>query len=47
MKIKLNVDNEELVKFLDDFYDAGFVIEKISKEDFDDYEADEKLNFNL
>lgn len=47
MKIKLNVDGEELVKFLDDFYDAGFIIERITKEDFDDYDADEKLSFNL
>ena len=47
MKIKLNVEGQELVEFLDEFYDAGFTIRKISKQDFDDYEAEEKIDFNL
>jgi hypothetical protein len=47
MKVKLNVDDEEMVGFLDEFYDAGFTVKKISKREFDDYEADEKINFNL
>ena len=47
MKIKLNVDDEEMVGFLDEFYDNGFTIRKISKQEFDDYDADEKLSFNI
>ena len=47
MKIKINVDGKDMVKFLDEFYDAGFSVRKISKKDFDDYEAEDKLNFNL
>jgi hypothetical protein len=47
MKIKLNVDSDDMVDFLDEFHDAGFTIKKITKKDFDDYEAEEKLNFNI
>lgn len=47
MKIKLNVDTDDMVQFLDEFYDAGFTVRKITKEEFDDYDAEEKLNFNL
>ena len=47
MKIKLNMDSEEMVGFLDEFYDAGFTVRKITKQEFDDYEAEEKLNFNI
>ncbi len=47
MKIKLNVDSEDLVGFLDEFHDEGFTVKKISKEEFDDYDAEERLNFNI
>lgn len=47
MKIKLNIDGKDLVEFLDEFYDAGFTIRKISKEDYDTYEADENIKFNI
>lgn len=47
MKIKLNIDSDEMVDFLDEFHDAGFTVRGITKEDFDDYEAEERLNFNL
>ena len=47
MKIKLNVDSDDMVNFLDEFHDNGFTVRGITKEEFDDYEAEEKLNFNL
>jgi hypothetical protein len=47
MKIKLNVDSDDMVDFLDEFHDAGFTVKKITKEEFDDYEAEERLNFNI
>ena len=47
MKVKLNVDGEDMVGFLDEFYDAGFTVRKITKKEFDDYDAEEKLNFNI
>ncbi len=47
MKIKLNVNSDDMVDFLDEFHDAGFTVRKISKEEFDNYEAEERLNFNL
>jgi len=47
MKIKLNIDGEDMVGFLDEFYDAGFTVKSITKEEFDTYEADEKINFNI
>jgi hypothetical protein len=47
MKIKLNVESGEMVHFLDEFHDAGFIIRKITKEEFDKYEAEDKINFNI
>ena len=47
MKVMLNVEGQDMVEFLDEFYDAGFSIRKITKQEFDDYEAEEKLNFNI
>jgi hypothetical protein len=47
MKIKLNIDGEDMVEFLDDFHDEGFTVRAITKEEFDSYEAEEKLNFNI
>lgn len=47
MKIKLNVDGQDMVDFLDEFHDAGFTVRKITKQEFDDYDAEEKLSFNI
>ena len=47
MKIMVNVDDVDLVSFLDEFFDAGFTVRKITKEDYDTYEAEEKINFIL
>ena len=47
MKIKLNIENDQMVDFLDEFYDAGFIVKKISKSEFDDYDAEERLRYNL
>lgn len=46
-KIKLAVEPEDMVKFLDDFFDNGFVVKEISKKDFDDFEGIETFNFNF
>ncbi len=47
MKVKLNIDGEDMIEFLDDFHDEGFTVKSITKEEFDSYEAEEKLNFNI
>jgi len=47
MKVKLNIDGQDMVEFLDDFHDEGFTVRSITKEEFDSYEAEEKLNFNI
>jgi hypothetical protein len=47
MRIKLNVDSDDMVGFLDEFHDAGYTVKKITKKEFDDYDAEERLNFNL
>tara|TARA_Y100000389_G_scaffold204580_1_gene258124 strand:+ start:3232 stop:3474 length:243 start_codon:yes stop_codon:yes gene_type:complete len=47
MKVKLNIDSRDMVEFLDDFHDEGFTVKSITKEEFDSYEAEEKLNFNI
>ena len=46
-KIKLTVDAEDMINFLDGFFDNGFKVREISKEDFDSFEGIETLNFNL
>ncbi len=47
MKVMLNVEGQDMVEFLDEFYDAGFIVKKISKSEFDDYDAEERLRYNL
>lgn len=47
MKIQLRISDEELVDFVDTFYDNGFIVKRITKGEFDDYEAEEKISFNL
>lgn len=47
MKIKLNLDDDGMVDFLDTFFDAGFTIRQISKQDFDSLNTNDILEFNL
>ncbi len=47
MKIKLNIKDEDLSELLDGFFDNGFKIESISKEEFDSLKTDDVLNFNF
>lgn len=46
-KIKLLVEDEDMVEFIDGFFDNGFKIIQISKEDFDSFEGIETINFDL
>jgi hypothetical protein len=47
MKIKLNLEEDAYVDFLDTFFDAGFKIRGINKKDFDDLDTDDIVKFNL
>jgi len=47
MKIKMNLDPEYTSDLLDTFFDNGFKIESITKEEFDSLITDDVLNFNL
>jgi hypothetical protein len=47
MKIKMNLDDDALVDFLDTFFDQGFKIESISKEEFDSLQTKDILSFKL
>lgn len=46
-KIKLLVDSEDMVDFLDGFFDSGYTVKQITKEDFDNFEGIETLEFKL
>ena len=46
-KIKLLVESESMVELLDGFFDNGFKVKQISKEDFDSFEGYETRQFNL
>ena len=46
-KIKLLIEDEDLVDFLDGFFDNGFKVKQISKEDFDSFEGLETLTFDI
>ena len=46
-KIKLIVEAEDMVGFLDGFFDNGFTVKEISKKEFDDFEGIETLEFNI
>lgn len=46
-KIKLIVEPEDMVEFLDGFFDSGFTVKEISKKEFDDFEGIETLEFNI
>lgn len=47
MKIKHNMNDKGYVDFLDTFFDNGFKIRGIKKEDFDSLDSDDVMNFNL
>lgn len=47
MKIKMNLDPEYTSDLLDTFFDNGFKIESITKEEFDSLITNDVLNFNL
>lgn len=47
MKIKMNLDDHSLVDFLDTFFDQGFKIKSITKEEFDSLQTKDVLNFKL
>ena len=46
-KVKLLLDSEDMVDFLDKFFDNGFTVKQISKEDFDNFDGIETLNFDI
>lgn len=47
MKIKLNLEDDKLVDFLDTFFDHGFKIESIDKEEFDSLQTRDILKYKL
>ncbi len=47
MKMKITLDDEKTVEVLETFFDNGFKIEAISKEEFNDLKTEDILNFNL
>ncbi len=47
MKIKMNLEDESLVDFLDTFFDEGFKIESIDKKEFDSLSTKDVLKFNI
>lgn len=46
-KVKLITETEDMVEFLDGFFDNGFTIKEISKKEFDEFEGIETLKFNI
>lgn len=47
MKIKMNLEDDKLVDFLDTFFDQGFIIESIDKKEFDSLVTNDVLKFKL
>jgi hypothetical protein len=47
MKIKLNLDDESMVDFLDTFFDNGFTVTSISKEEFDSLQTEDILKYKI
>jgi len=47
MKIKLNLEEDAYIDFLDSFFDEGFKIRGIDKDTFDDLDTDDIVKFNL
>lgn len=46
-KIKLIMEESKVVTLLDKFFDHGYKVRKISKEEFDNFEGLETFNINL
>lgn len=46
-KVKLITETEDMVDFLDGFFDNGFTVKEISKKEFDEFEGIETLKFNV
>ena len=46
-KVKLITEAEDMVEFLDGFFDNGFTVKEISKKEFDEFEGVETLKFNI
>ena len=46
-KVKLITETEDMVEFLDGFFDNGFTVKEISKKEFDEFEGVETLKFNI
>lgn len=47
MVIKLNLDDEGMVDFLDTFFDNGFIIRQITSLEFDLIKSDDVLTFKI
>jgi sulfatase maturation enzyme AslB (radical SAM superfamily) len=47
MKIKMNLEDEKLMDFLDTFFDHGFKIESITKEEFDSLVTKDVMSFKI
>jgi hypothetical protein len=47
MKVKLNLGEDAYIDFLDTFFDAGFKVRGIEKDNFDDLDTDDIVRFNL
>lgn len=47
MKIKMNLDEDNLMDFLDTFFDNGFKIEQITKKEFDSLKTDDILKYKF
>lgn len=47
MKIKLNLDDDAMVDFLDTFFDNGFTVRQITKKDFDHLQTDDIMKFKI
>jgi hypothetical protein len=47
MKLKINLKGDKLIDFLDTFFDAGFKVVKIEKEEFDSLETEDVLKFKI
>jgi hypothetical protein len=46
-KIKIIVEDADMVDFLDGFFDKGFKVKQITKNEFDLFQGIETLDFNL
>lgn len=47
MKIKINLEEKDMVNFLDTFFDEGFIVESIDKKEFDSLVTNDILNFKI